>query len=438
MKLKNSTKVLACLVATLGISAICQQDVSAKNIFVSPTGDNSDGSNWKKAIKDPGKINWSTVSTGDNIVIDGGPSSTTYVTNMVVPASGIVIRQSNQAGHNGQVIIRGPQVPTTPVPIGLDITGSNVHVVGNQRGGIKFYGFAAIGVNIQTSNNVLRNVEINTLTGVPPYGSGRIAGLTFGGYNNHFINCDIRDTTIGALSRPVAGLENLTVFRNCTFGASSYGFFGNSGTALSCSTGSTPAKIHAVSCAFGPFVNYGVDCFNDNVHITDSIFLAAGISNFRAEPTFGAPVATLNNCTMYDKTFLSGPGIPAVPVNINPAQITTNVAAKLKVKNSIVYGGIIKIPADQKINAGGNFQYNVSGNTVALAPSMIDPQFVDSATLSQPVAAVNFIPRTLTTSNFSTKPGSPATGKGSSFVRVSDMVAPYGPTTGFPTAIGGP
>lgn len=438
MKLMQSDKLIIALVATFAISTLLPFKALSKNIFVSPSGNNTDGSNWKKAIQDPGKIDWTKVTSGDHIILDGGAAGITYTTSMVVPSSGIIIRQSNQAGHNGQVVIRGPQAPTAPVLTGLTITGSNVHVVGLRRSGIKFYGFASKGISISTNNNVLRNIEISTLTGSPPYGQGRIAGLTFGGYNNHFIDCDFRDTTVGALSQPVAGAQNLAIFRNCTFGSNTYGFFGNAGTALAGSTGTTPGTIHAIGCAFGPFVNYGVDAANDNVHVAKSLFLAAHVSNLRAQPTSGTPAVTLNSCTMYDKKFLSGPGIPAVPMNINPAQLTTNDAANLRVKNSIVYGGIIMTPVAQAINAGGNVQYGVSGNTVALAPTMIDPQFVDSATLSQPSAAVNFIPRSLTSLDFAPRVGSPAAGKGASLTKVSDLVAPYGPTTGFPTAIGGP
>jgi hypothetical protein len=434
MKLFSVPKILVSLIASLAISALFQQDASAKNIFVSPSGNGTDGSSWANAVQDPSKIDWSRVVCGDQIILDGGASSITYISSLTVPKSNVVIRQSAEAGHNGQVILRGPLYPGVPVAVGLTITGHNVHVVGVRRSGIKIYAFAAQGASIKTNNNSLRNVEINSVTGFPPYAGGRVGGLTFGGYNNQFINCDFRDTTIGAVSQPVAGVRNMAVFRHCTFGTSGYGFFGDSGTALQGAT-TGGATVYADHCVFGPYVNYGVTTNSDNVHLSNCLFLSASKANLNVNPTSGTPHVTVTHCTIYEKKFAGGQ-----PISYGTPEetILTNGVGTVKVSNTIVFGGTISVPPAQVINAGGNVQFAVSGNTVALAPSLVDPHFVDEAVLGASAPAATFIPRTLTSLNFAPKPGSPAVGKGSDISRVSDIVAPYGPTYGLPTVLGGP
>lgn len=414
------------------LAVVCQSAAHAKNIFVSPSGNGTDGSSWTNAIQDPGKIDWSKVASGDHIILDGGAVSTTYTTSMTVPKSNIVIRQSNEAGHNGQVILRGALLPGAPTLVGLTINGSNVHVVGVRRSGIKLLSYATQGISVKANNCTLRNVEVNSITGLPPYGSGRIGGVTFGGYNNQFIGCDFRDTINSAVSQPLAGGANMAVFRNCTFGSNSYGWWGEYGTALTGSS-SGGAVVYADHCVFGPYVNYGVSGGSDRMHISNSLFLAASVANVNFQPTSASAALSLDHCTLYEKKLIPPP-VPYMPVE---KTISANGTGTLRVRNTIVWGGIVDVPASQVISGGGNVQYAVSGNTVALAPSLIDPQFVDNAALSAPSAPASFIPRLLTTLDFAPQ-AQAALNKGSNIVRVSDITAPYGPPYGLPVAAGGP
>lgn len=413
------------------------QDVVARNLYVSPAGAGTTGQDWASAWKDPAQIDWTKVVSGDHIVVDGGTSGITYKTSVSVPVSNIVIRQSSAAGHSGQVIFSGA-MPGYPLATGVKFVGSNIHLVGVRRSGIKLESYGAEGVNIQTSNNSLRNVEVSRITGFPPYAGGRIAGATVGGSNNHLINCDFRDCTVGALDKPVAGVANSTIFNNCTFGANGYGFFMNCGAGIVGSriAGGPTSTIYAHKCVFGPYVDYGVDIANGSVRLTNSLFLSGRLANIKVAPAVGSSAnVNVANCTLYQKKLNP---LQPLPYGIPEYVVSLNAQGTLRVSNSIIWGGFVDVPAGQKVNGSGNVQYAVSGNTVAIAPSLVDPQFVDSAALSTVVAPSAFIPRTLTALDFSVVPGSPAVGKGSPIVKVSDICAPYGPIYGLPSNIGGP
>lgn len=419
------------------------QDVAARNLYVSPTGSGTTGESWKTAWQDPSKIDWTVVASGDHIVIDGGTSGITYKTAITIPVSNIVIRQSTGAGHSGQVTFSGISVNSpfgNPQRTGITFAGSNIHVVGARRSGIKLDSYAAEGVNIQTSNNSLRNVEISRLTGFPPYAGGKIAGATFGGANNHFINCDFRDCTVSALDKPVAGVANSTVFNNCTFGANNYGFFMNCGTGIlgSKTAGGPSSTIYAHKCVFGPYVDYGIDIANGNARLTNSLFLNARIANIKVSPAAGSSASVAaSNCTIYQTKIVQDPYHAPLPYGLPQQAVSVNSAGKLRVANSIILGGFVDVPAAQIVNGGGNVQYSVTGNTVALASTLVDPQLLTS-NIYFPVTPTTFMPQAYTLFDFSVKPGSPATGKGSTIGTVSSICMPYGPTRGLPPAVGGP
>jgi len=421
--------------ATAGLAL--PTDASARALYVSPAGNGTSGQNWKTAWKDPAQIDWTLVHTGDQILIDGGTSGITYTTAFSVPVSNIIIRQAPGDAHSGTVTFDGFS-PQAALSCGIKFVGSNVHLVANKRAGIKLTRYGAQCMDIQSNNNSVRNVEMSYIMGFPPYAGGRIGGVTFGGVNNHFIACDFRDCGIAAMEKPMAGITNSTVFNNCTFGANGYGFWGNCGSGIAgAGTAGGPASIiYAHKCVFGPYVDYGINIPNGKARVTNCLFLAARVSNIKAAPTTGcSSEVTAVNCTLYEKRLDPRQHGPFV---VPEYTISVNANAKLKLKDSIVWGGFVDVPATQIITGGGNVQYAVTGNTMAIAPTMVDPNFVDNATLSAMQAQSQFVPRTLTSANFAPAAGSPAVGKGSSFVKVSDLVPPYGPTSGLPISIGGP
>jgi len=147
-------------------------------------------------------------------------------------------------------------------------------------------------------------------------------------------------------------------------------------------------------------------------------------------------LVTASNCTIYQTKIQLNP-LQNLPYGLPQQAVSVNSAGKLRVANSIIFGGFVDVPAAQVVNAGGNVQYSVSGNTVDLAPTLVDPQFGTSQ-LYAPTPPSAFIPQAYTLFDFTVQPSSPALGKGSPIGKVADICGPYGPTRGLPTAVGGP
>lgn len=424
------TFILVCaLVSALAVA----NGAEARNLYVSPGGDDSDGTSWKKAFKSFTSIDWDMVASGDQLVVDGGESSTTYSGAFTIPRSNIVIRQAGGKGRSGQVIITGQGQPQAQT--GVTFGGSNIHMIGRRRSGIKISYFAAELVRIQTGNNSLRNVELGGVTGYPPYGQGRVGSLVFGGQNNHFINCDFRESTRCAVDTPVEGANNLSVFNNCTFGNNGYGWWGEWGVGIYGNrTRSATNTIYARHCVFGSYLNKGVEARQGRWSITDSLFLGSSAANLSFEPTDGNALAVVRNCTLYEPNFTNA---PPSQYRLTQYNIITNGTGTLRVRDSIVYGGEIHVPVDQVIRGGGNVQFHVTGNTTALASALVDPQFVQESQLWKPITGATISPRVFTTQSYVLSPASPALGKGSSITDVTSIVPAYGPIGHLPP-LGGP
>lgn len=430
-----SWKLSLCLLGALLVTVTASTDAMAKNLYVSPDGDGSNGESWKTAWVSPAKINWKEVAAGDRIIIDGGTTGIQYTGAVVIPKGNIVIRQSRRPGRNGQVTISGPPFNSGPiVPHGVTINADNVYIVGNKRSGIKISYFGEKLLVLRGNNCVIKNVELSTLTGFPPYGYGRFACLDFSGYNNRIRNCDFRDVTTNARETIISGKKNLTVFKNCTFGVDRYGYWGEFSNGIVGSDEATSNdSIYAIKCIFGPYCNYGVDINSGNIFVSRSLFLGAHLTNFKwSAASHSNSKAMISRCTFFTENLT---GATHYPYRIQ--QLATARNANLKIKNSIFYGGNVAIPAGTSVNGGGNFQYRVSGNTQAIANQIVDPMFIEDKAMSAEVTPATIRPRSWTTTSYALKPGSPATGKGSPILNVTDIVPAYGPDRGFPP-LGGP
>lgn len=415
--------------------ALCgASQVQARDLYVSPNGDSTTANTWKTAWKSFQEIDWSQVVTGDRIIVDGGTAGITYSGAFTVPVSGIVIQQAGGVNRRGPVSIVGSG---PPVQTGVTISGSNVRIVGNTRGGIKISSFAGECARVLTNGNVFRNVKLGAVTGFPPYGGGRVGALVFGGVNNHFISCDFRDYQRCAVENPVAGAANVTVFRDCTFGSDGYGWWGIWGTGIyGARPGATAidSTIHASHCVFGPILNKGIDVVQGKLNVADSLFLGSNYANLSFEPADAGATAraVVSNCTFYEPNYSGYSQYGMLLYNIS-----TNGNGVFRIRDSIVYGGVVHVPATQVINAGNNFQYHVTGNTTAVAAAMVNPLYTAETQLWAPVTAQTISPVVWTTNSYALDPASPAIGKGSSITSVTDIVPAYGPAGHLPP-LGGP
>lgn len=442
------TFTLSVLLALSGM-ALSQPQAMAKVFYISPGGDGTTGNTWGKAWKSPGQIDWNAVNAGDQLVLDGGTAGITYETELLVPKSGqpgapITIRQSNQTGHNGQVLLYGaatgspnPRPPLPGLSNGIKIQGSYINVVAARRGGIKIKSYNESCVNIVPGNSHinLRNLELENRVYLGPYGLIQCTGLNFAGFNIQVAACDFRECQTAAKEIAVAGANNMAVFRDCTFGSTRHylNFTRGCGTAILGANPQVPgavtnynSTVYAHRCAFGPHVTAGIIHYKGNLRVSDSLFLAPpqyGVSCQPAVATAGSAAnanVRINHCSFITP---SQPGTP--PYGMLGFPIESNGNGLLKVANSVVYGGTIRVPVTQNINGGGNFQFRVFGNTTALSASQVDPQFQDEAA----VAAMpsNYEPYQFALLNYSIMPGSPAVDKGSRLTSVNQLTTPYGP-----------
>ncbi|MBX3137802.1 hypothetical protein KF707_16375 [Candidatus Obscuribacterales bacterium] len=434
-QLNYKFRFIAGIIAALASTLACGADASARNLYVSPDGNDGDGTNWKKAWKSFQSINWSSVVPGDQIIVDGGASGVTYTGPFTVPTNFLTIRQSPAANHNGVVTIAAAS--GTPVQTGVTITGSNVQLIANARSGIKITNFSGENVKVQTNNNTFRNIEFGTVYGFPPYGGGRVGAVVFGGYDNNFVNCRFTNVKAGAVERPVAGQPNATTFRGCIF-EGGYGWWGEWGVGI---LGARPngtayqSLIRASKCVFGPVYNKGIDIVQGQATIVDCLFLGANHANVSVEPTDTASKVKVNltRCTLYEPNLVSNFSQHAM----YDRQFSTNGVGTVKVKDCIIYGGAINVPVTQSLDNGGNVQYHVTGNTTTLASSLVNPQYVQESTLWAPVNKDTYRPRAWTVQTYELASGSPATEKGCSITNVGAIVPPYGPNSGLPP-MGGP
>lgn len=439
--LQIQSKVAMSFAAALIAMVASNAEALARNLYVSPDGNGQNGLSWQTAWTHPAKIDWKRVRVGDHIILDGGKAGITYSgSGFTIPKSHIVLRQSNERGHNGDVTIFGGYAYPTPIPVGITFAGNDIHIVGRKRSGIKVSTYASECIRMVGNHCSLRNVAIENLTGYPPYAGGMVALLTFGGQNNHVLNCDFRfPIAPNAKETPVAGANNLTVFRGCTFGNNNYGWWGQWGTGIYGAREANPAvssRIYIDRCIFGPYMNRGIDFVSGQLQVTNTMFLGAPIANLQFEPAAGSTAQVrLDHCTLWEPNYVSIPGYFQYP---NPLkQLSTNGNGSVTVSNSIAFGGSVQVPPTQIVDGGGNVQYRVTGNTMALAPTLVNPLYVDHAIMVQQVNQQTIRPRTFTTQSYALGAGSPAVGKGSPIVNVTDVVPAYGPNSGLPP-MGGP
>lgn len=219
--MQRSWRVLLvfCAALTLGLAAFAAAPHAraATTFFVSRNGNNTDGHSWATAWNNLDQINWTAVSAGDTIFIDGGstacPSNYDFTSTrpgvvcgmlynrtLTIGKSGtatapITIKLASDSGHNGTAVFFGGR--TTPLPYctqasyaasssgtryatGIVADGAQyVTVDGGRRSGIMVYGYdlgtGAYSTGIRTTSNTafdtFRNLEIFD-NGIPTTISG--------------------------------------------------------------------------------------------------------------------------------------------------------------------------------------------------------------------------------------------------------------------------
>jgi hypothetical protein len=376
---------------TIGIAMFFSAaKAQAATFYVSPSGNNTDGTSWQTAWSELDQIKWKNLHSKDQIQIDGGTSSITYSTTLTVPASApfVNIMQSSQGGHAGTVIIDGTHNTSG---IGINMIGAgyfsgNGSFTDNQTQGLVIQNFANEGVRINNNASALSS-----------FGRATLRSNKFGIY------------VTGLSSAPVVNIFGC-IFKDC----SNAGILVAENSAATISTNwffntSAPSSAHtyagvrgisgAISnCVFGPELNYGLlenaatapVSFAGNSgsglgwSCQNSLFIDAQKANISLSNTSGATLSTpqsFQSLTLYLT--------PLNAMNQAHANILSNVGpGNIAVGNSVVYGGVINVPTADGVIASHsgppNYEFNCTGNLLTLASTQLDPHFSTTALYSLP------------------------------------------------------
>lgn len=370
-----------------------------------------DGRSWKSAWQELSEIRWDNVKPGDTIFIDGGKTSTTYTSPLRIQKNGtkaarITIKQSTEAGHNGQVVIHGPN-------IGIAIQNQSfISVIGARWSGIVVDGCPDAGISVYGSgndymavSNVLQNIEVrNCGLGTDPFR----AGVVFGGHQltlNQVIVHDNYYCNLRAMfSQDLAAVENVLNVKRCWIynrTVRSDGFELRPG-------GSFGPKMVMSDCILGPgLVRSAQIAGQARLFVDGALFINGSASNLTT--TVGSNLVDLRNTTSF-LTRLNAEG------NAHSFIDAPDKYEQVKINNSIVYGGTVLLKTGRVGNA--NTQFRTAGNTAALSDRMVDPRF------SANVGAYpnNVSTGVLIATDYGLSPDSPAVGTGARITSVKQLL----------------
>lgn len=378
--------------------------------YISKDGDNSDGTSWSNAWRELDQVDWSKITPGTTLVIDGGSSEMVYRTTMLIEnvhgtvENPITIKLSDENGRNGQAVIFGGR--STPLPycdqddydfeeIGVNSYGfyldnsSHIIIDGGKRSGIVVYGHNSNGMrfNSNTANITTRHLEIYD-NGFAKQSGGTSdpdgAGVRLGGPNHVFEKMIVHDNgqdafQSGSGQAPnfnTSNLGNLTIRDSWLYNGRSHPTVNESSNycshtdGLQIFNGTTVSDILIEGSIIGPgFTNSlilgqtptsgGLSAVVNNVTIRDVLFMKPADNNIRGYARTKPENWVIENTTSYC------PQTKGHCIYIEGDNHT--------VTNSIFVEAAVTFP-DTLDNMSGNCQWDASGVLIGLET---DPQFAD-------------------------------------------------------------
>lgn len=388
-KLKSAIGRISLLSASailLGTSIFAGQKTEAlvlpqPTFYVSPSGDNTTGSSWQHAFSDMNQIRWSSIHPGDQIVIDGGQgnwnSPVNYYHSLVVPAGApaVSISLSTEPFHNGAARIYAPAGRV--IEPGITILSSNpVSINGETAYGLQLANFP-VGVMVQRGSVSLSFLQIigpSTAAGSPPSSATQSSAILTSGSSN--VNVSRTAAFNYRYSAVCHGASTLTVQNSWLY---NYSWPGAEAVAGGVFNQGGASRVAVNNCVLGPGLNYGVaNC---------------SLPGLAAEVAGPSAATTVNNCLLIQPavqglaTLAEGTMVcthitefktlrnPYCRVG-NCVASTTPLMTGMQVRNSIVCGGIVEVPAFAQPLTSYNTQFNTSGNTRFLSGNESDPHFL--------------------------------------------------------------
>ncbi len=389
---------------------------------VSKNGNNTDGLTWATAWNEMDQIQWSQISAQrhDSLLLDGGARRMIYNKPLhptLQPSYyGLIpVSLSTEAGHNGQVVIQPPADSK-----GIEINTGGISLNGVKRSGILVWG-AKDGLYVNANGPIpmmVKNVEMAHCNEAGLYVNSSY-------YPVQLSQLIIHDNATNVLV-PTNGYPGGPTLNKCWIYNSSYQT-NSDGVQINGSIYGPPATACTVTnSVLGPGLRDGVS------------------NNSSSRPS-------LNNCLMINATrnnvnsySVSMENVTSFMTRLNPHQMAHD-CIKLQatglpygmigssVKKTIAFGGVVEIPntitlpyppgqtIPFPITVENNTQFRVTGNTTILAPSMVNPQFVEPVGLLPNQTPIPILMRL----DFTLRPGSPAAGTGSTITSVQNLLSTF-------------
>jgi len=387
-----------------------------RTYYVSKNGDNSDGRSWKTAWNEMNQIRWTEVNAmrRDSIVLDGGEKRMVYQTPMVVQITPtyypVTINVSAEAGHNGQVLI----APGNTVN-GIEVASGGIQMNGGRRNGIRVHG-AKVGLKVNSSAPYIfsiKNVEMSQCAE---------AGLSLS--SNYYpmslsqlvIHDNATNVVVTQASTPTAATLSKCWIYNSTY------LVNTDGVRIDGSPSGPPMPGATFrDCVFGPGLRDGIsntsgarpsltNCLLINATRKNIASYAINCQNVTSFMTRLNPSGQAHSCVK-----LQGTPYPYQPGS--------------NIKQSIFFGGTVEIPTTinypyppfqqpYPLTVEQNTQFRTTGNTIALAPEMVNPDFVTPVGLLPNITPVALLMQV----DFRLRPSSPATGTGCSITSVQNLL----------------
>lgn len=416
--LKYSTVAVFVLLAGIAMQSPARADAKTFYVSKASTAKVKDGLSWNTAWSDVDKIDWSKVTAGDTIKLDGGRAQMRYTGVLNVGADGaernpIKILSADEAGRNGQVLIDGLLQNRDGINVGnhhdITIQGRtwrsiqvtrcrNAVVTGTESDRVRLKnlevynngfnrGTATSGVQLKGGENFLEQViaRDNANCNVDIY-------CTKGYFGPQIKRCWIAQDTVAPYNADGVRFNDVRVW------------------------GQQHQYIN--DSVFGPGLKTAIKWSqrNSSLHISNNLFInpsVSCISKTGGQDTYYYSMINPSRNTFF-LTPLNSQGRAHANLQFLQGQDM--------VMNNVVYGGTVDVqipPNGLTGRATGNVQFRTSGNTTFLSATQTDPKFASPLIYQVGNTA---LPSALRNLDFSLKSDSPAAGKGSTITSVANLL----------------
>jgi hypothetical protein len=414
--------------------------------YVSPHGDNTTGLSYKTAWTDLDQIKYSVLKSADVVFIDGGASGITYHKPLLIPAglTNVQFRNAVDPGHSGPVTIDGTGSTSAD---GIRVTGSYI-TVGGTGSWLPIPPPPPAAAPLPTATLPSQFLKVQNFSiGIQDLSSSATLGYLEVTGNKNGLSMEGESANVGASNIHDNTLNDIVDFANGTVNSYVGCWIHNLNylPAGSIVPGMRLAGGTVNNCVIGPGLTHGIvtRTTSKSVTVSNCVLNDATVANFEviAEPgDLGAmgPVL-MDNCTSF-MTNLN-------PYNATHSCLSTNYTYPYKtsgggsgpppppppppalaIYTSIFYGGNVRVPAASSgVIATRDTEFNVTGNTMALATKQVDPliqtNIAPYPNLSQYPNNVSI--GVLEDTHFSLSPRSPALGTGSSLTSLYQLQSNY-------------